>query len=286
MMLTDDSTSVARQYSLTDPLKVRIQTHERYSERIVDLNLVSEQLMELNGPEDIADVGCGPGRFAQHLAGRGHRGTVIGVDQSAAMLVEASAVPQAGGAMIAWVRGSATGLPVAEDWADWVVARHMLYHVADKGAALAEFCRVARSSGRVLLSTNSERSMQHIHDTVDALAERFSLGRLERLGASFTMENALPLLTRHFAAIEVVTIRDALVIPEPEPVMQYIATLFPSWPAALDLRREMEQWVEAEVAHRFGQMGGLWRDEKLTVFYVCHPAAHHENDCVVVSREW
>ncbi|MDQ4044962.1 MAG: class I SAM-dependent methyltransferase, partial [Chloroflexota bacterium] len=75
----------ALQYVTTDPLKVRMETHLRYSERQLDLDAECRSAMRLTGDETILDVGCGPGLFLSYLRDHGHRGRLIGLDQSKAM---------------------------------------------------------------------------------------------------------------------------------------------------------------------------------------------------------
>ena len=53
---------------------------------------VRRVLEMLGGDEDIMDLGCGNGWFARELAGRGHRGTYLGVDFSLPLLREAESV--------------------------------------------------------------------------------------------------------------------------------------------------------------------------------------------------
>jgi len=55
---------------------------------------VRRVLEMLNGDEDILDLGCGNGWFAHELAGRGHRGTYLGVDFSLPLLRDAESIPK------------------------------------------------------------------------------------------------------------------------------------------------------------------------------------------------
>jgi cyclopropane fatty-acyl-phospholipid synthase-like methyltransferase len=56
-----------QQYLTTDPLKVRIETHSRYSERQVDLDSLCHSELRLEGAERVLDAGCGPGAFMSYL---------------------------------------------------------------------------------------------------------------------------------------------------------------------------------------------------------------------------
>jgi SAM-dependent methyltransferase len=95
---------------------------------------------------DALDAASGTGRHAQHLAGLGHR--VTGVDGSPDMLDRARArVPSA-----EFLRGDLDRLPVGDASMDLVVCSLALTHVAALGPVLAEFARVLRPGGNVVLS--------------------------------------------------------------------------------------------------------------------------------------
>ena len=97
-------------------------------------------------PGDALDAGCGTGRHASHLAGRGHR--VIGVDGSPEMLAHARAkVPTA-----EFRHGDLHDLPVPDDHVDLVVCALALTHVPSLAPVLAEFVRVLRPGGHLVIS--------------------------------------------------------------------------------------------------------------------------------------
>ena len=97
-------------------------------------------------PGTVLDAACGTGRYSGHLADRGHH--VIGVDQSEDMLAIARGkLPQA-----EFRRGDLRSLPVADQSVDAVVCALALVHVSDLTAAMAEFGRVLRPGGRLIVS--------------------------------------------------------------------------------------------------------------------------------------
>ncbi|WP_284746640.1 class I SAM-dependent methyltransferase [Amycolatopsis sp. RTGN1] len=90
------------------------------------------------------DAACGTGRYAEFLAGRGHR--VVGVDGSPDMLARARVrVPQA-----EFVLGDLRRLPVAE--VDLVVCALALTHIETLEPVMAEFARVLRPGGHLVLA--------------------------------------------------------------------------------------------------------------------------------------
>ena len=92
------------------------------------------------------DAACGTGRHAAYLAELGH--TVIGVDSSAEMLGVARAkVPSA-----RFLLGSLEALPVPDSSVDVVVCALALSHVPDLAPVFAEFARVLRPGGSLVVS--------------------------------------------------------------------------------------------------------------------------------------
>jgi ubiquinone/menaquinone biosynthesis C-methylase UbiE len=110
------------QYLSSDPLKARIETHQRYSERQIDLDAVCAEALSVGGSESILDVGCGPGHFLSHVRRVGHDGQLVGLDRSEAMIAEASSRDST----VAWLVGDVERLPYRDGEFERVFARHML----------------------------------------------------------------------------------------------------------------------------------------------------------------
>jgi SAM-dependent methyltransferase len=103
-------------------------------------------LLDALPPGDVLDAACGTGRWAAYLAAHGH--TIIGVDQSPAMLERArTKLP---GARL--LPGELTRLPLADACVDAAVCALALVHVADLSAAIGELARVVRPGGRIVIS--------------------------------------------------------------------------------------------------------------------------------------
>jgi ubiquinone/menaquinone biosynthesis C-methylase UbiE len=92
------------------------------------------------------DAACGTGRFAEFLARRGHR--VIGVDSSPDMLAYARRrVPEAEFHVAELDR-----LPLPDDSVDVIVCALALEHVPRLDPVVAEFARVLRPGGDLVIS--------------------------------------------------------------------------------------------------------------------------------------
>ncbi|MDQ2584951.1 class I SAM-dependent methyltransferase [Saccharothrix yanglingensis] len=92
------------------------------------------------------DAACGTGRHARFLAERGHR--VLGVDGSPDMLARARASVPRGEFLL----GDLHRLPVADAEVDLVVCALALTHVPALAPVIAEFARVLRPGGHLVIS--------------------------------------------------------------------------------------------------------------------------------------
>lgn len=146
-------------------------------------------LLEPISGERILDVGCGTGRHALELTGRGTN--VVGVDPSAEMLAVATArcAPQGGPA---YVRAVGERLPFASGTFDGVIIVTTLEFALDADAVLAEAVRVTRASGRLVVGTLNRRGpwaakRRGSHSPLWTRAHLFGWRelqeRLERVGA-------------------------------------------------------------------------------------------------------
>jgi SAM-dependent methyltransferase len=114
---------------------------------------------ELRLPREatVVDVGCGEGRQALELAER-FGFSVRGIDPvqrhielvNAALASAAARRPELGSS-VRFERGTAEALRVAGDSVDLVWCRDVLVHVADLHRAYAEFRRVLRRNGHILV---------------------------------------------------------------------------------------------------------------------------------------
>jgi ubiquinone/menaquinone biosynthesis C-methylase UbiE len=100
-------------------------------------------------PLDALDVGCGTGFLALQLAELGHR--AVGVDGAEAMLTLARAKASQAGLEIEFRLADAAELPFAPASFDLIIERHVLWTLPNPAAALAEWARVLRPGGRLIL---------------------------------------------------------------------------------------------------------------------------------------
>jgi ubiquinone/menaquinone biosynthesis C-methylase UbiE len=97
----------------------------------------------------VLDVGCGTGFLALRLAELGH--VVTGVDLSDQMIAQARGKNDEAGLSIEFRVGDAAHLDSPDGVYDLVVARHVIWNLPDPGRGVAEWLRVLRPGGLLLL---------------------------------------------------------------------------------------------------------------------------------------
>lgn len=177
-----------------------------------------------DGTQVVADVGCGNGIDLRELVPGGRCRHAIGIDLSAGML--GTLADLRGSGRLSLVQADAQALPLAEDAVDVALAMHMLYHVADIPAAVAELRRITRPGGTVLASTNSASSLAEVSDLLDGAVSR-QLGRPVRAQPelSFTTESGTGFLAGQFGEVSLHRSDVPLAIPGPGPVIAYLDSI-------------------------------------------------------------
>jgi SAM-dependent methyltransferase len=138
---------VAERVTTVDGYRVWSATYDQPGNGILAYEepLVHEILDGL-APGVALDAACGTGRHSEYLSARGH--DVIGVDSSPEMLTRARArVPTAD-----FRHGDLHHLPLPMDEVDVVVCALALTHLPKLTPAIAEFVRVLRPGGHLVIS--------------------------------------------------------------------------------------------------------------------------------------
>lgn len=225
LLLTDKDYLLQRQYRTAAHLATR-QSIYQFQQPRIDLPAAVLRLARLTGAETVADIGCGNGVYLAELARRGHDGRTIGVDLSAGMLQAARASADAAGLLA----GDAAALPLADGVADITLAPHMLYHVPDRLAAVRELRRITRPGGQVLVVLNAADHLAELSELAVAAAVDFGLPRDSSLAeiradGGVDLDAGVALLAREFSSVERHEFVSELAVPDPQPVLDYIASM-------------------------------------------------------------
>ena len=231
--MSDAQYILQNHYKDASRLDARIQLHAKYSTNTQGLHPWVFEHLHLPSTCHVLEVGCGSGQLwlvNHHRLPAGWHVTLA--DLSAGMLATAHRQLSPYGHALRFVVHDAQALPFAAHSFDAIIANHMLYHVPNRPAAYAEFCRVLKPSGRLYAATISRDNMReldalvsHVHpfSSQDRAAANPMSDRRQRTG--FNLEHGAEELSQWFAFVTLHRYADALVVPEAEPLVAYIRSI-------------------------------------------------------------
>jgi ubiquinone/menaquinone biosynthesis C-methylase UbiE len=225
-ILTDRSYLTAVQYQTGANLAAR-QSIYAYQQPKIDLVGSVLGLAGLAGTETVADIGCGNGIYLAGLASRGHAGRVLGVDLSPGMLAAANAAAPGAGLAV----GDAAALPLPDGVADVTLAPHMLYHVPDPRAAVAELRRVTRPGGQLLVVLNGSGHLAELRELIVATAAAAGqptaavVAEYEASYRVVTLDTGAELVAELFSSVQRHDFTAELQLAEAGPVAGYVASM-------------------------------------------------------------
>lgn len=207
-MRLNDPEVVRREYACEDRFLARRVVFREYVEGPNAEDVAFEAVREAV-PEDVLEIGCGPGEFAARL--RDQLGVhVVAVDLSPRMVELARA--RGLEARVA----DAEALPFADGMFDCAVANWVLHHVGELHRGLAEITRVLRPGGRLVAATFGDRHLDELYVWLEAP----STGGLE-----FSRENGEATLRRHFERVERRDADATVVFPDRAALCRYLRSL-------------------------------------------------------------
>jgi demethylmenaquinone methyltransferase / 2-methoxy-6-polyprenyl-1,4-benzoquinol methylase len=138
----------------------------------------------------VVDVGMGTGLVSREILRiTGQPDHLVGVDPSPGMMAQAKLPAQ-----VRCLEGWAEKLPLPDASADFIVMGYALRHVADLAAAFAEFHRVLRPGGRVLMLEISKPDGR----IGTALLKAYMRGVVPLLAAIVSERASTPMLWRYY----------------------------------------------------------------------------------------
>lgn len=217
------------QYATASALSARMAIHVRFSTNPEGWFPWIFDLLRLRPGEVILEVGCGEGTLWHRNAERTPPGCrLLLTDSSEGMLEAARVTLHDTPIAVEFSRMDAQSLDVSTASVDLVVANHMLYHVPDRGRAIAEFRRVLRPGGRLVAATNGRGHLRRIHE----IAERFVPGvSHDPFADAFGLENGAAQIRASFDHVECPRYVDELVVTEAAPLVDYVLSLALAPPA-------------------------------------------------------
>ena len=238
---------LAEQYSDAERLNIRREAHRLYSENSEPWE---EWLLARIAPvagERLLDIGCGPGTYHALLSKAGV--AIVGLDASFGMLVEARPESKSVEQPADLVQAGAEQLPIAAESVDCVMANHMLYHVADAGAALREMRRVLRLGGRLIIVVNSADAGMRLEQLHRDAARALGYTTLGGVNAAFNGSHGFR-IARLFPNVKSFEYRAAFRFPTTEAALRYYASGFIDTIAARPVDNRHRALLLEEVGRR------------------------------------
>jgi len=110
----------------------------------------------VSGDAVVADVGCGPGFFAESLAADlGPQARVVGIDVDALMIDVANSREDVA-PNVSFSLGTAQRLPLDDNSVDVAYARFLFQHLSEPALVLAEMRRIVRPGGLVAVGDTDD----------------------------------------------------------------------------------------------------------------------------------
>jgi len=226
MTMLDDPRQVAEQYRTPANFDARVRLYERFANGPARWLERAFDHIGLREGERVLDIGCGTGNIWRDNRDRLPRGVdLLLADASQGMLDEAAARLAASGIGARFEVADVQHMPFESHAFDVVIANHMLYHVGDRTAALAELARVVRASGRCVVSTNDWTHLIELRELTDRFGIPTALRRVGREAGFFDAEQAAAELSEAFAAVSATRFHDSLDVTDSEALVAYVRSM-------------------------------------------------------------
>ena len=220
----DQADAIRRYYATDRNLRIHEETQAKYAVPSVDFVRWTLDTIDWTGDEAILDIGAGRGSHYACLIQEQPAITYFALDLSSNLLLNH---PCAADRL---ALGDAMRLPFCDDSFDIVMANHVLYHLADIEAGLAEIKRVLKPDGRVLAATDSLQTTPELQVLI-----RRAIVLLSENGAQvnpltlpcdgFALENGTRILARHFYAVVRHDLPCQLIFDDVEPALEYLDSM-------------------------------------------------------------
>ena len=209
------------QYRDGTNLNARSELHERFSVNPVGLQRWVFDQLDLPAGARILEVGCGPGNLWAANLTRTPQGWQIVLSDFSTGMVQA-ACRRLSGRRFVFEVAEAEAVPHSAGTFEAVIANHMLYHVADRHRAIAEFGQVLKPDGVLYAVTNGLGHLREIDDLLSAHGVSEAGARHCR---AFGLETGGDQLRTFFREVEVRRYEDRLEVTDPDAIVAYVLSM-------------------------------------------------------------
>ncbi len=241
----DEAVFVREQYRDATNLAARIDLYAKYSTNRQGWHRWLFEQLSLPVHSRVLELGCGPATLWLANQDRIPAGwELILTDLSPGMIEQAKENLARIDGAVHFAVLDAQSVPYPDRSFDAVLANHMLYHVPDRPATYAEIRRVLRPGGMFFASTLGDGHLRELRDLVHQLDPESRFGR----SLGFTLDIGGAELGLWFESVEIRRYEDALLVPEVEPLLIYLASGMAKAVTEGDRRQHVIDWAEAQVA--------------------------------------
>ena len=251
-IFTDREYLTKQQYSTSSNLDARIYLHSHYSTNPQGLKKWIFEKFALRSGWRVLELGSGTGDlWLENRDLLPPECRILLTDLSAGMLEKAKENLKAVDADFSFDTVDVQDIGYGDGTFDVVIANHMLYHVPDILKALTEIHRVLKPGGLFYAATNGINNMIELRQLIASIDPEAEMGTP---GQYFGLENGGALLEQIFPKVELLRYEDALVVPEMQPILDYILSTKRSALIAKEPERAarfIQQKIDEDGAIRF-----------------------------------
>lgn len=220
--LTGMEKSLAGQYKNASNLSARIRLHSLYSQNRQGWFPWLYEQCRITPSMRILEIGCGSGKlWAENIDLLPEDIRVCLSDLSDGMIRDARRALGAEDTRFSFQVFDCHQIPFEEGRFDLVIANHLLFYCRDIPQVCREVSRVLAPGGQFVCSAYSARHMQEISRLVQEFDSHIVLSA-DKLYERFGLENGEELLSPCFDKIRIVRYPDALLVDQPQPLIEYI----------------------------------------------------------------
>jgi ubiquinone/menaquinone biosynthesis C-methylase UbiE len=216
----DDRKYLEKQYKDSTNLQARSSLHQRFSVNKYGWQLWVFDHFDLPAVCRILELGCGPGTLWLDNLSRIPTGWEITLSDFSAGMLEAARQNLSSHPQFQYKVIDAQSIPIQAGYFDAVIANHMLYHVPNRPAALAEIRRVLKPAGRLYASTAGDQHLVELAGLVGRFNHAVTSWGMDT--NSFTLENGIAQLSPCFTEVKLYRYKNCLEVTEAAPLVDYI----------------------------------------------------------------
>jgi ubiquinone/menaquinone biosynthesis C-methylase UbiE len=259
----NDAQYLKKQYKDASNIDARIRLHQRFSVHKYGWQLWVFDHFNLPANCRILELGCGPGNLWLENIDRIPPGWDITLSDFSTGMLEKTLQSLKKQHPFQYKAIDAQYIPYESGSFDAVIANHMLYHVSDRRAALAEIRRVLKPSGQFYAATGGGEHLMELA----ALIGKFNQepAAWDSFLGSFTVENGMDQLSPWFTNIKLYCFDNCLEVTEAEALVDYVFSGRPR--VKPERHEEFRQFVEAELESH----GGVFHITTEAGLFVCVP---------------